>query len=74
VLYPIVLSVVVIATANHYLVDVIAGLAVVGVGAVIAHIFTLFTKQMWPDHVPGAIASAVESNTAPARNAPTTTA
>jgi hypothetical protein len=45
VLYPFVLSVVVIATANHYLLDVIAGFAVVGLGVVVAWLFSLIDWQ-----------------------------
>jgi hypothetical protein len=39
VAYPIVLSVVVIATANHYLLDVVAGLVAVLVGMLVARLF-----------------------------------
>jgi PAP2 superfamily protein len=39
VAYPFVLSFVVIATANHYLLDVVAGFATVGVGALISKLF-----------------------------------
>jgi PAP2 superfamily len=53
--YPIVLSIVVVATANHYLVDVFAGLAVVGVGAVVAKLIMSVTTQIWPDHISGAM-------------------
>ncbi|MBV9485364.1 MAG: phosphatase PAP2 family protein, partial [Frankiaceae bacterium] len=68
-LYPIVLSVVVMATANHYLVDVLAGVVVVGIGAVIGTNFTKLTRRIWPDHVPGAIQATVANHaesTAPA--------
>ena len=41
VAYPVLLSIVVIATANHYLLDVLAGVAAVLVGAGIAKFFTL---------------------------------
>jgi hypothetical protein len=53
--YPFALSVVVVATANHYLADVVAGFAVVGVGAAVAQLFTMATRRIWPDHVPGAM-------------------
>ena len=46
VAYPFVLSVVVIATANHYLLDVVAGVAAVAVGAGIAKLFT-FLDWHW---------------------------
>jgi hypothetical protein len=42
VAYPIVLSFVVIATANHYFLDVVAGVAAVLVGALVAKLFELF--------------------------------
>jgi hypothetical protein len=45
VAYPFVLSVVVIATANHYLLDVVAGFAVVGLGFVVAWLFSLIDWQ-----------------------------
>jgi membrane-associated phospholipid phosphatase len=45
VAYPFVLSVVVIATANHYLLDVIAGFAVVGLGVIVAWMFSLIDWQ-----------------------------
>jgi PAP2 superfamily len=41
VAYPVVLSVVVVATANHYLLDVFAGVVVVLIGAAIARLFSL---------------------------------
>jgi hypothetical protein len=41
VIYPFVLSIVVIATANHYLLDVLAGFAVVGLGVGVARLFSL---------------------------------
>lgn len=66
VAYPIVLSVVVIATANHYLVDVIAGFAVVGVGALVAKLFTTVSHQIWPDHVPRAMQPDVPPKPPPA--------
>jgi hypothetical protein len=50
--YPFVLGVVVIATANHYLLDVVAGFAVVGAGVAVAKLFTMVTTRIWPDHVP----------------------
>jgi hypothetical protein len=59
VAYPFVLSVVVIATANHYLVDVLAGFAVVGVGALIAKLVTSAAAQIWPNYVPSAMQSDV---------------
>ena len=62
VLYPLVLSVVVIATANHYLLDVIAGLAVVGLGALVAKLFTAVGRQIWPEHVPGCMASTTPAS------------
>jgi len=40
VAYPFVLSVDVIATANHYLLDVVAGFAAVGVGVILARLFS----------------------------------
>jgi hypothetical protein len=43
VLYPFVLSFVVIATANHYFLDVVAGFAVVLIGAGLAKIFSGIT-------------------------------
>jgi hypothetical protein len=46
VAYPVLLSVVVIATANHYLLDVLAGVAAVLVGAGIAKLFT-FMDWHW---------------------------
>lgn len=49
VLYPIVLSVVVIATANHYLIDVLAGVAVVGVAAVIVVLLEFIGVVPRPD-------------------------
>jgi hypothetical protein len=52
VAYPLLLSVVVIGTANHYLLDVIAGLAVVGVGAALARLFAMTLAHFWPNHVP----------------------
>jgi hypothetical protein len=45
VIYPFVLSVVVIATANHYLLDVFAGVVVVGLGVVVAWLFSLIDWQ-----------------------------
>ena len=45
VAYPIVLSVVVMATANHYLLDVVAGFAVVGVGAVVGKLIPLGSRS-----------------------------
>jgi hypothetical protein len=42
VAYPFVLSVVVIATANHYLLDVVGGFAVVGVAVGVIKLFSLF--------------------------------
>jgi hypothetical protein len=62
--YPLVLGVVVVATANHYLLDVIAGFAVVGVGALMALAFTAVVRQLWPGHVAGSMASSAP--TAPA--------
>jgi hypothetical protein len=41
VAYPIVLSVVVVATANHYFLDVVAGVAAVGLGAAITRVLSL---------------------------------
>jgi hypothetical protein len=61
-LYPLVLSVVVMATANHYLIDVVAGVAVVGIGAVLGYYFTRLTRRIWPDHVPIAMQGAVASH------------
>jgi hypothetical protein len=55
VAYPIVLSVVVMATANHYLLDVFAGVAVVGIGAGLGTLILLATRQFVPQHVPGAV-------------------
>jgi hypothetical protein len=57
VAYPIVLSVVVMATANHFLLDVVAGVAVVGIGAVIAKLILLAVQQLAPLHVPGSMRS-----------------
>jgi hypothetical protein len=51
VAYPLVLSVVVVATANHYLLDVVAGFAVVVIAAGVAYLFTAVTHRIWPDHV-----------------------
>jgi PAP2 superfamily len=45
VLYPIVLAAVVIATANHYFVDVVAGVVVLLIGAAIGWVFT---QVDWP--------------------------
>jgi hypothetical protein len=59
--YPIVLSVVVMATANHYLLDVVAGLAVVGAGAGLAHLITVASQRLRPQHIPGAIEAATPS-------------
>jgi hypothetical protein len=42
VIYPLVLSFVVVATANHYFLDVVAGFAAVLVGAGIARLFRFF--------------------------------
>lgn len=53
--YPFVLGIVVVATANHYLIDAVAGFAVVGVGVGFAKLFTMATTRIWPDHVPSAI-------------------
>jgi hypothetical protein len=64
VLYPLVLSVVVIATGNHYLLDVIAGFAVVGVGVLIAKLVTVAIQQIWPQHVPGSMQPQASSATA----------
>jgi hypothetical protein len=50
--YPFILGLVVVATANHYLIDAVAGFAVVGVGVVFAKLFTMATTRIWPDHVP----------------------
>jgi len=47
-LYPIVLSIVVIATANHYLVDVVAGFVVIGVAALIVRGFASLAWRLWP--------------------------
>jgi len=49
-IYPFVLGVVVIATANHYLLDVVAGFAVVGLGALLAQLVTTVWVQVWPGH------------------------
>jgi PAP2 superfamily len=49
-LYPLVLAVVVIGTANHYLLDVVAGVAVVVVGAIFAQGWTSITDRIWPDY------------------------
>jgi hypothetical protein len=57
VLYPIVLSVVVVATANHYFLDVVAGVAAVGVGALIAQLFELFGWRLRRGSSPGATGS-----------------
>lgn len=59
--YPIVLSVVVMATANHYFLDVVAGVAVVGVGAGVAQLFTIAARRIWPQHISGAIEAATPS-------------
>jgi hypothetical protein len=59
--YPIVLSVVVMATANHYLLDVVAGIVVVGAGAGLAHLFTIGSRRLWPHRIPGAIEAATPS-------------
>jgi hypothetical protein len=50
VIYPFVLGVVVIATANHYLLDVVAGFAVVGLGALLAQLVMTVWVQVWPGH------------------------
>jgi PAP2 superfamily len=50
--YPVVLSVVVIATANHYFLDVVGGIVVMGIGAGIATLWTSFTRRYWPPYVP----------------------
>jgi hypothetical protein len=55
VLYPFVLAVVVIATANHYLLDVVAGFAVVGLGALVAQLFMTAWGQIWPGHASGPV-------------------
>src|SRR4051794_39414476 len=59
--YPIILSVVVMATANHYLIDVVAGLVVVGLGAGVAQLFTIAFRRFRPHHIPGAIEAATPS-------------
>jgi hypothetical protein len=46
VIYPFVLSVVVIATANHYLLDVVGGFAVVGIGVGVAKLFSLIDWRL----------------------------
>jgi hypothetical protein len=68
-LYPILLSVVVMATANHYLVDVLAGVAVVGLGALFGSYFTRLTRRIWPDHVPFAMQASVSNHAGPAASA-----
>jgi hypothetical protein len=45
VIYPFLLSIVVIATANHYLVDVVAGVVVFGLGVLVAWLFSLIDWQ-----------------------------
>jgi hypothetical protein len=45
VIYPFALSIVVIATANHYLLDVLAGFLVVGLGVIVGWLFSLIDWQ-----------------------------
>jgi hypothetical protein len=61
VAYPIVLSVVVMATANHYLLDVVGGIVVIGVGAGVAWLFRTAARRIRPQHVSGAIEAARSS-------------
>jgi hypothetical protein len=51
VCYPLVLSVVVMGTGNHYLLDVLAGVAVVGIAAVITNLVMAVIRRIWPDHI-----------------------
>ena len=54
------------ATANHYLVDVLAGVGVVGIGALLGFYFTKLTRRIWPDHVPIAMQASVSNHVSPA--------
>jgi hypothetical protein len=58
VLYPVVLSVVVVATANHYFLDVVAGVGAVGVGTLVAKVFDLFGWQLRRGSSAGATGSS----------------
>jgi PAP2 superfamily len=51
VCYPLVLSVVVMGTGNHYLLDVLAGVAVVGIAAVVTNLVMAVIRRIWPDHI-----------------------
>jgi hypothetical protein len=55
VLYPLLLSVVVMGTGNHYLLDVVAGVAVVGLAAIVTNLLDRVIKRVWPEHVSGAL-------------------
>lgn len=50
--YPFVLGLVVVGTGNHYLMDVVAGFAVLGLGALFATLWTSVTQRYWPPYVP----------------------
>jgi len=64
--YPIVLAVVVMATANHYLLDVVAGVVVVGLGWAVAQLFTITTRRLWSRRPESIEAACTSSPTAPA--------
>ncbi|MFI7098530.1 phosphatase PAP2 family protein [Streptomyces sp. NPDC050161] len=57
VAYPVAIALVVMGTANHYLLDVLAGIAVMGVGALLARPF-LRRADALRGRVPGGVVSA----------------
>jgi hypothetical protein len=63
--YPFVLSVVVVATANHYLLDAVAGFVVVGLGALLAAPIIAMSHRLWPDHVPVAVQASAANAAEP---------
>jgi hypothetical protein len=62
VAYPVILSVDVVATANHYLVDVLAGFAVLGVGALVAKLMMTAAARIWPDYICGVMRADPPAN------------
>jgi hypothetical protein len=66
VLYPLVMSVVVLATANHYLLDVVGGVVAVLVAAAVAWALATLAWRLWP----GLAARTVAAKKVPARTPP----
>jgi PAP2 superfamily len=51
VAYPVLTTLVVMGTGNHYLLDVVAGVAVVAVAAVVTNLVMAVIRRIWPDHI-----------------------